>query len=218
MGRETYEPALAELDKLYGVEDVDFRVGPLRSTVHWIRPNRILRGADVNARITGLLEYGTHWGVMTQQGVEYETKRVVLATGVWANELVPTSRPVKGMAGMAFLWPGKSMDDPFISPWAPYRQLIAFDRGDGMWVGDGTSILHSNWTADRGRVSEERCVRAIGGTSVEPTRLFGIRPYVDMKPCLLEESRPGLWVATGGAKNGTLAAGWCGAELARRLS
>jgi hypothetical protein len=38
-----------------------------------------------------------------------------------------------------------------------------------------------------------------------------------MKPCYLAEVRPQLWVATGGAKNGTLAAAWCAHELVQKL-
>ena len=42
--------------------------------------------------------------------------------------------------------------------------------------------------------------------------------HLSLKPCLLEEIRPGLWVASGGAKNGMLAAGWAAHEICRRTS
>jgi glycine/D-amino acid oxidase-like deaminating enzyme len=49
--------------------------------------------------------------------------------------------------------------------------------------------------------------------------LTGLRPYVPgAKPCVLAEPHPGLWVVTGGAKNGTAAAGWAARKLSEALS
>lgn len=220
LGKEIYEPALRELDILYGVKDLNFRIGPGHATVHWVAPSSILIGADHDARVDSLTPINGGWEVMTSWILDRHplyARRVVLATGVWANELSPIAVDVKGQAGMAFLYPEERIDEPFISPWAPYRQLVAFNRGDGLWVGDGTSIKHENWSSEHAKVCEERARKYVPVTS-KPTRLFGIRPYAKEKPCILREQMPGLWVASGGAKNGTLAAGWCGHRLGVELS
>ena len=126
--------------------------------------------------------------------------------------------------GMALLFPGNHPPRGIIKPWAPYRQLVGFDRGDGLWVGDGTAIKVGNWTPQREAevmAREYKLARRIGDVAPadEMQRLYGIRPYSkEAKPCLLGEVSPGLWVASGGAKNGTVAAGYCAHVLAGRLS
>jgi glycine/D-amino acid oxidase-like deaminating enzyme len=220
-GRKDVEAALAHLDSLYGVQDLSFRVGAgLRATVHWCRPDAILGPPDIAAKVQGLRPFGREYLVtLAAPKRDIRCHVVIVAAGVWTGLLV-RSVPVTGQAGMAFLWRQGKIETPFIKVWAPYKQLVAFNRGDGLWVGDGTSILWNNWNEERAAVSEKRCKQAIG-TPVPPERLFGVRPYVRLggtKPCYLEEVKPGLWVATGGAKNGTLAASWCGLRLMEALS
>jgi glycine/D-amino acid oxidase-like deaminating enzyme len=47
-------------------------------------------------------------------------------------------------------------------------------------------------------------------------QIIGLRPYVARlnQPCWLQLARPRVWVATGGAKNGTAAAGWAAYKIA----
>jgi glycine/D-amino acid oxidase-like deaminating enzyme len=225
LGKDVHEPALRCLDELYGVKDLTFKVGPVSTTVHWCDPRDILVGPDVKGRATGVattaaggLEVKVR--LLEQEGVttfaRIPASTVVVAAGIWTPELVPVEGGLAGQAGMAFLWPDERIEQPFISPWAPYRQLVAFNRGDGLWVGDGTAIKAENWSSAREDASHHRCVTAIGSAGLAPyQRLYGIRPYSKEKPCYLREASPGLWVATGGAKNGTLAAGWAAQEIER---
>lgn len=228
MGHSVYDPALLELDGLYGVHDIQFRVNGLASaTVHWVDPRQILQVSDHWARVEDITKTGLHGSeafvvratdLQSGNEVEFQTSRVVVATGVWAEELVHTSVPIRGQAGVAFLWPDVEMKaQPFISVWAPYKQIVAFNRGDGLWCGDGSAILEKNWSAQHEKRSLDRCSKAVNMYSM-PRVMYGVRPYAEARPCLLEEVERGLWVATGGAKNGTLAAGWCGAQLSERLA
>jgi glycine/D-amino acid oxidase-like deaminating enzyme len=160
------------------------------------------------------------------EGDPVQVKLVVVAAGIWTKMFVPEV-DVVGQAGIAWLRQANGIEEPFIKVWAPYKQIVAFNRGDGLWIGDGLSLR--NWNDSYENASRERCDaallrRSVWGPSInssqapEVLKLFGYRPYVkDAKPCLLKEVRKGFWVATGGAKNGTLAAGWCADQIVRRL-
>jgi len=232
LGKQVYTPALEELDHLYGVSDIVFTAGKvLHATVHWIRPSLILGYSERTPRITHI--NGTVRSVSPERRITYQDKQrltmheltadlVVCAGGVWTERLFPQYKQT-AQKGVAFLQPNATIATPSITPWAPYRQLVAFNRGDGLWVSDGTAIKAENWTPDRELASWKRCQAylpdddaAAGGTV---QALLGLRPYAKgHKPCLLEQPNPGIWVASGGAKNGTLAAGFCAHEIRRLTS
>lgn len=225
LGKEVHEPSLQLLDQLYGVMDLQFRVGLVKTTVHWCKPSDILQVPEVDAKVMGVVPAAKGYDVTvrylgTNRVGTFHAERVVVAAGIWSAELVPLNTKMTGQMGMALLFTEQYIEEPFIHAWAPYRQLVAFNRGDGLWVGDGTAIKQENWDEAREREVMLRCQKAlcnVGHPSEGMRSLRGIRPYVkDAKPCLLEELSPGLWVATGGAKNGTIAAGWCAHEIARR--
>ena len=218
LGKDVYEPALRVLDDLYVVEEVEFQLRAAkglnvkRGSVNWVPHAKILEpGRYKRAWITRVAPGRVH----TQREC-YEAPLVVVAAGIWTEELLPQFKQ-QAQKGIAFLYRNSSIALPFIQPWAPYKQLVAFNRGDGLWVGDGTAIKAENWTTEREEHSLQRCRDAVGNRmNEEPEMLIGIRPYAKgHKPCLLEEVQPGLWVASGGAKNGTLAAGYCAYVISR---
>lgn len=218
LGKDTYSPALATLDEVCGVEDIAFRVGPAQATVHFCPPSRLLVDPDLSLRVEAVYPSDSGWVVDVGAGGTFESRRVILATGVWTPELVDIA--VDGRAGVSFLWPGRTIDRPFIRLWAPYKHLAAFNRGDGLWIGDGSAIKTENWQPSRTEACLGRCRKALKEAAPDPPpqQLFGVRPYIrGAKPCYLSEYRPGLWVATGGAKNGLIAAGWAGYQVGRRL-
>ena len=49
--------------------------------------------------------------------------------------------------------------------WAPYKQIVAFNRGDGLWAGDGTSHVLSKDEAKF--VFEKGCEHIIVGSGQE---------------------------------------------------
>jgi glycine/D-amino acid oxidase-like deaminating enzyme len=228
LGKAVYEPSLALLDRLYGVQDLlfDVHVGNAgkiaQQTVHWVNPAKILAGPTEFSQVDAV---GPGWvdvWLNTQAPTRLKARNIIVAAGIWTEHLLPQFRQ-KAQRGMALLYPSHHPERGVIKPWAPYRQLVAFDRGDGLWVGDGSAIKVSNWSPQREEevaareVKLARRVSDVGPTD-EVHRLHGIRPYWGEKPCLLEEVSPGLWVASGGAKNGTIAAGWCAHEIARRIA
>lgn len=213
LGRAVYDPALRVLDELYSVQDVVFKAAKVPVTVHWCDPRKILQPPDLVARATRVVAQEGGWRVETSS-VAISAKKVVVAAGVWSGLLASVEGGVVGQAGLACLWRKARIEEPFIQAWAPYRQISAFNRGDGLWVGDSSAALAQNWSAANAGATVRRCSKAVGRGD-PPEQLFGIRPYVKAKPCYLKEARPGLWVATGGAKNGTIAAAWCASELVK---
>lgn len=224
LGKDVYEPALKILDELVGVQDLQFRVLHGVTTVHWCDPKKVLLPkSDVTYQTVRRL-YQTKpglWLVRLDNGDEIETRLVIVAAGIWTTLLFPEV-PVVAQSGVAWRWPEGSIDRPAINVWAPYKQLVAFNRGDGLWVGDGSSLRQ--YTERDKAKSLHRCQTwALGsGASVGKApvvEMFGHRPYVkDAKPCFFKAIRQGVWVATGGAKNGTLAAGWCADQIVRAVS
>jgi glycine/D-amino acid oxidase-like deaminating enzyme len=213
LGKEVYNPALQQLNDLYGVHDIDFKVGIGYTTVHWVNPAAILHGVPVTQATVGAV--GDGW-VSTHRGETLHARHVIVAGGVWTSGLVPYY--VEGRAGAAFLWPKGKIERPFISPWAPYRQLVAFNRGDGLWVGDGTAV--KTWDEERERVSLKRCSDAVDRALIDkPITLYGQRPYIQgVKHAHIKQITNRTWAASGGAKNGTIGAGYCGHYFAELLS
>lgn len=223
LGAHVVDPAMAKLRELYNVQDIEFQVGPIKQTVQWIDPASILideyhyTEADEVTSISPGLIRTLEW--------THTYDHIILAAGVWTDSLIPEGLPksgVEGRAGVAFLLPNARIERPFISPWAPYRQLVAFNRGDGLWVSDGTALKTENLTEKRIEESWMRCRGYLPteqrmGSPVE--RLVGIRPYVSKaKPCYYQQHDSWLTVVTGGAKNGTLAAGWAAHRIVEDLA
>lgn len=214
LGKGVYQPALKLLDDFYGVSDIQFKTVVGKVTVHWCNPRVILQRPTHSERVSSIDKKGGKFIVHADK--EYQAKNVIVAAGIWSVGLVPLAVKLFGQAGIAYLWPHEAVEQPFIKVWAPYRQLVVFNRGDGVWAGDGTAIRAENWSDKHESACLSRCTKAFETTSPR-SRLFGVRPYVDAHPCYLKQHAPGLWVATGGAKNGTIAAAWCAHELRGRI-
>lgn len=204
------------LDELYGVEEIEFNInGLLNQKVLWVNPRKVLKPI---AQFTEAITVGGK-SVGTKDKFTFNFDHVIVAAGVWTKELCPWV-PVEPRWGAAFLWREhvNSVIPPFISQWAPYKQVVAFQRGDGLWAGDGSALK----TLDPEREQQilERCQAKLD-IHDRPLTLKGQRPYVKHNtpgdPCWLEFRDDGLIVATGGAKNGTAAAGYCALKIRERL-
>lgn len=217
------------LDHLYGVETLRFTVaglslGPL-SNVLWVKPSSILeevgRSGATRAAVDRIDRMGKGrlrvWIRAPGDDLHYVTTgRVVVASGVWSEAILGLHPArVTPQVGSAWLWPTATTDNA-IAPYAPYKQLVRFNRGDGAWVGDGMALKPESHSTERRQASLERCSSWAALQPRRATELVGQRPYA--KPLAgeigwTEELWPGLWIATGGAKNGTLAAGWAAAKI-----
>lgn len=225
LGKEVVDPAMAKLRELYKVETIDFQVGPVKQPVWWINPAEILREGRTEDLVLKIDLAPEGYARVVGLHDTYEALHVVLAAGVWTDSLLPegcNKSNVEGRAGVAFLLRDHKIERPFISPWAPFKQIVAFNRGDGLWVSDGTALKGSRITDERVEQCWARCRNALPKELQDKPllidELHGIRPYTShAKPCYLEFETPHFSVVTGGAKNGTLAAGWAAHMLTEYL-
>lgn len=227
MGKENYTPAMETLESLYDVKTIEFKTGAGKANVKWIDPESILKSAqhvDSAEKIDTVTNRGDHWTV--EYGEEWTlmgAKKIILAAGVWCNELLeasdlPIVSNLSPLTGTSFTAEGKTEAE--IKPWMPYKQIVKFNiEPNRIWVGDGVSL--KNYGMFQLNRSLQRCANFIDQLSCESMKAStGHRPYIkDIKPqpCYLKEHAPGLWVVTGGAKNGTIAAGWASHQLGNIL-
>jgi glycine/D-amino acid oxidase-like deaminating enzyme len=226
LGADVHEPALSLLDELYDLQTIQFELMPKslsfldgalpKASVYWVQPSTILSGDSATAATVANVTEVKPGSVVTDLGV-FEADVVIVAAGVWSEELLPQYKQ-QAQHGLALLFPDHYCTRPAIQAWAPYRQRVGFNRGDGMWIGDGTAIKASNWNDERTKTVADRC-RAMYDVEGKTARyLHGLRPYAKgHKPCLLEQPSPGVWLASGGAKNGTVAAAYCAHKIRESL-
>lgn len=205
--------ARSELFKLLpaGVETEVWRVDTdmVVATSNKLRTRATVSGIDPSLNMPKVT-YQTATGTTT----EY-CKQLLIATGAWSNELVSGSVD-QCKAGVSFRVEG-TLDDPFIKPWAPYKQVVAHQQGDNeIWVGDGTAIIQPNWSDVRVQQCKERCLSVLPAGELIRT-VQGLRPYAKKldptHPCYFRQLGPHAWVATGAGKSGTIAAGWVAGRI-----
>jgi hypothetical protein len=235
MGSAVYNPALELLDEMFGIQDLTFEVRATKSgklsketTVHWINPRHILTHNKENRILGRVEEYlkdtPETWVVRyldanTGNPKSLSAHNLIVAAGIWTEKLTGNSKHKQvGQVGAAFKWKDH-VPKPYIFPFAPYRQIVAFNIDDYVWFGDGTAIKQENWSQEHIDRSMYRMVHHFPGPKEDAHYIEGIRPYhKGSKVCLLDNPEAGLWVASGGAKNGTLAAGYCAHVISEALA
>jgi glycine/D-amino acid oxidase-like deaminating enzyme len=226
LGKEVTQPAQKVLETLYGIETIKFKTGPISTSALFCDPRKILLPPDQTGSVYMISKprvdtkfFYVNYSTDGKRPGPIIANNIVLCTGIWATDMVSIEGGLQAQAGISFLWPKGSITQPIIKPWAPYKQTVAFNRGDGLWVGDGSAIKRENWTAQRTEECLVRCRKVLGDAAAlgAPVSLFGIRPYSKMKPCYLKQQHPGFWVATGGAKSGMTAAAWCAHTIAKEM-
>lgn len=223
MGKDAYIPAMETLEALYGVETIEFKTRVKKTKVSWISPRKILnpKVGRINSKVYEIFKTRDKWTV-NDYSDNYHSRNIILAGGVWCNTLLMNSNlplvdNLHPLIGTSFQCLGETT--PEISVWNPYKQLVKFNINESyIWTGDGVTSKNY-WEKKYLSQSLERCANFIGKPPGDLWPTTGHRPYVkDAKPCYLEEHAPNLWVVTGGAKNGTIAAGWAAYELSKRIA
>lgn len=207
--------ALETLDTTYGVRSSRFVVWPtkLSAEVLWVPRKQILDRSDLPLLVDRVHELrGTELRLRDAGWRAFS--KVIVAAGYWSRLLVPLT--IQGKWGCSFEWQGSLLSESSIRPWAPYKQVVTHCDAGNVWSGDGSALL--SWSADAQSKSVLRVESATGLTCAKATVAVGVRPYCGEKPCILLEHSPGVWVATGGAKTGLLAAGWAASRLSEALA
>lgn len=221
--QEEVKRSLALLDYLYGVKEIPFVLKgmgikvPRLVPVYWVNPESILSEPKTIGKAKVVYNHEVHdkdypLGVLVDNKI-IKCKKVIVAAGIWSGDFIKHLK-VEPKAGVVFRSPGRT--EPTIDVWAPYKQLVAFNiDSKTVWAGDGTALKPESLTGERITKSAARCAPYLGAAHEV---IVGYRPYVkDAKPAYLVEEEPGLWCATGGAKNGTIAAAWCALQIKQAL-
>lgn len=211
------DKALALLDKLYGLQEIKFKVGPLKTTAFRVDGNKVLqdeRMRFLERKAVSVADKEIHF----DNGQVGEFDLVVVAAGVWCTKFFGVEG-LEGKVGVSHEWEGQ-VEKSFIKPWAPYKQVVVFNipGTNRVWGGDGSAIISKNWTEER----EMKCLARVSTAAKlnwqDAKSTVGIRPfYKTSEPCLLEKRGKRIWLATGGAKNGTIAAAWAANRLLGEL-
>lgn len=208
------------IDETFGLQTIQFDIGlGVKSDVFWVDPARIFAEARKVARWFPEKVHAVADDGFISVGDGYISGAVLVATGVWAGELIPGLPKIDALTGAAFTFEG--VVPPSIRVWAPYKQLVAFEREKGTtWVGDGSAILAKNWTDAREEASFKRACNLLG--RAKHTKLIkidvGYRPYVKgHKAGYFAQLAPKLFVSTGGAKNGTVLAAYYARKFVEAL-
>lgn len=210
--------AMSVLGGLYTLHPLEFRTNLLKTfKAQRVHTPDVLKKPDVQGQVTqvgdGVVKYLDQDGkVQTLRGT------VLVAAGIWCGELLKDLPPIRGLYGASLRAPGQ-LDQPRINVYAPYRQAVAFNMDKKtVWFGDGTALIAKTWDAEeRERVVSTRARAASMG--IKPgTHVMGARPYVEgHKAGYFEQLSPKLYVSTGGAKNGTVLAGYQALQFVKGL-
>lgn len=225
MPTQDKKESFALLDRLYGVDNIELTLWPLKKkvTATHVERHRILNDPKVpvtELRVGEVQNSGVVVEDPEGQPVSYSAKKVIVAAGVWCNELVNVPG-LYGKRGVSFVFPGEI--EAFIKPWAPYKQVVAHkhDIPGFFWAGDGTALRTENWTQEREEITADRVANAVKRNKSEATRQHGIRPFVpdvtNKVPCYLHKHDENVWVLTGGGKNGLVASAWAANQLLKVL-
>lgn len=151
---------------------------------------------------------------------------VLVAAGVESFSLLnpeaTRGEELRGMWGASVLFQRDTLEAPRLHVYAPYRQAVAYQlRKNIVWMGDGTSLIQKTWEKEGERRQQETVERGrkLFGLNGGPVKvLVGARPsVVGRKNGLFKQVDKRTWVATGGAKNGTLLAALYAEQFVRSL-
>lgn len=201
------------LRDLYDVQDVAFesRMG-ISFKAQRIDPDSIMVKPDVMAKVDTVRN-----GSVVLANGDVLKGLVYVAAGIWAGELVEMPK-IRGLYGASVRFQAH-LPTPKINVYAPYKQSVGFQLNKKeVWFGDGTALVQKTWesTAD-GRIDNtvNRGLHMLGEREVKVRKeaglrlrvVVGARPYVEgHKAGYFDRVSPHTWVATGGAKNGTVLA------------
>ena len=215
LSKQELQTAMQVLEELYPVHDITFNEGGLLPfKAKRVHPDDVLFAPDIEAKVLsvgdGVVKYQEPHSAGTQRtGTLRGT--VLVAAGIWCQELISDMPAIKGLYGASLRVYGLKTQ-PKLKVYAPYKQAVMFNIDPKTaWFGDGSALIESTWRKEREDRIQRTTARMVDmsgttgqGFSRKAVVTEGARPQVDgHKNGYLRQVSPKLWVSTGGAKNGT---------------
>lgn len=203
--------AYRDLDGMYGLHKFTPDVGLGRSIeLFYVKRDQVLGLPAYQAKVTKVGD-----GNVTLDNGYYFSGPVLVAAGVWSNELLPEVPKIEPVTGVSFVFRKPEGYTSKFNVWAPYKQAISYPYERYVWFGDGQAIKAKNWQDERIKKALERAKEHGLGLDERPLHTnVGYRPFVKgHKNGYFARVRDKVWVSTGGGKNGIVLA----AAQARRF-
>jgi Pyridine nucleotide-disulphide oxidoreductase len=226
-----WEEAMGILRNLYAVREVRFQTNfKLPFTAFHIDPGQILveylQGTYINTTAVG-----DHWEAHVMAGenrISMAVDAVYIATGAAQfKDSLFWQYKTKVLWGASLkaeaLWNPHVRES--VTLYAPYKQAVCVKLKNQYWFGDGTALSQKTFSKEmlaRIQTLKERATTMTGldlgkdGSAAEI--VWGGRPVVEGHPegILLRDGER-TWIATGGGKNGTLAAALTATRFVEQL-
>ncbi len=221
MKEQEYTPLLHHLDNIWGLCEDEFVVYPSKKKekVYRLDTDLVTNYYQcANEEVINIEQVNNYPTVITAQ-TRYRCRMLIVAAGVWSKDLLSKHtnklRDLKAKQGVSFRFSGKI--DPFIKPWAPYKQITCHQQSlNEVWIGDGTAILAKNWTQEIVDRCRSRCTQELPNLEYSK-ELQGYRPVLTPvninEPCFMDRITQRVWIVTGASKKGTIAAAWAADKL-----
>lgn len=203
-----YRSVIQVLDDAYGVDVIDFTMRPSGKVVKVHRldvVNKVLVQPDVVGKVIAIDE--------RQKAVKLDTGELIyfdylyLALGVWAGDLTP-SVDVEKQWGQILKYKTQDTINPTICVWRPFKHAVTLPLGNNeFWFGDGlgAKTFSKLPSQDEFLARSRKYAEGLSGIQHNSLRIVGARPKVKAAPNgLFKVMTNGIFVGTGGAKNGAL--------------
>ncbi len=141
---------------------------------------------------------------------------IILAAGIWCNAFIP-ELALSGKTGSTLfaLASDNAEVKNKIEMYAPFKQAVSFQSEGFVHFGDGTSV--KEYKEDHLKRTIDRASR-YGNLKKHYAVTTGTRPFSTCNPNgVFKRVGKTLWVATGGAKNGTILAGIWANKLGKMI-
>lgn len=177
-----------------------------------------LRMPDGHATVTSVR--ATSFGAIANTpGSSLKANHVVLAVGAGTDKLLKNSAlppiGVTGLGGRGILFSGKAPSRTLLKQTNPFHSYAVRPWGDGFRVGE--TIEHDAGKASTYVDKMLRATQPLVDAHARPTgELWGLRPVCANGP-IITEITPGIVVATGGGRVGSLLAFWAATEVCRTI-
>ena len=227
--KDKVETGLPVLNKLYGVEDVQFFDTLKNEPVDfkYIDPEKILDEEILVCNVRTIDKNKVK--VNDDKGNLHSIKAkraIIVCAGVWTTELLVKSGFAKTAPTLDSYWGAQlevamAIDMSRIQQWAPYKQSVLFKRGKKKFVfSDGATVKNPVPSDKRIETVSPRIqqhANEVAGATIPNDKITkvneGLRPYIKGDGDFVQQHSDMVFSATGGAKSSLILSGYVAKTL-----